>query len=105
MRYEYYIYPDFENNTSYSDIETQDNYSVVFRLEELLPMISLLDLLGIDSSKVRDLYYYHSQILKELPCHLLEYKYIPQFNKREFNKKQIIDECGQLPIFDPPEVF
>lgn len=105
MRYEYNIYPDFENNVSFDDLKTQEDFSVLFRLEELLPMISLLDLLGIDSSKVRDLYYYHSVILKELPGHLMQYKYIPKFKKREFNKKQIIDECGQLPLFTPEDIF
>lgn len=105
MEYVYNSYPDFESNKSFNDLNVVENYSVVFRLEELLPMISLLDLLGLDSSKLRDLYYYHSQILGELPKHYLEYKYIPKFKNREFNKKQIIDSCGQLPLFDCDDIF
>lgn len=64
-------YQDFIEN----DLKVVDEFSIRFRVDELSCLISLLDLLHIDSSKVRDLYYYHRVILGELPSHYLEYKY------------------------------
>ena len=92
---------DFIDN----DLKVVDEFSIRFRVDELSCVISLLDLLHIDSSKVRDLYYYYRVILGELPNHYLEYKYSPKFKKREFNKKEIIDSCGQLPLFDSEDIF
>lgn len=82
-----------------------DDEKLTFSVGELPIIIDFLDLMGIDSNRIRNLYYYYKFILKELDSHYLEFKYTRKYKNRQINKVDVINDVGDLPLFDSEDIF